>query len=103
MTTHALATDKGCKLAQKAKGHRLQREDFPSTPAGWTQFCDYRIRMSVRHIGRAQRNLDYWKKVREGEHMAAAVVKIDELALALAEAAKLKAELEALKAAQKKA
>jgi hypothetical protein len=70
----------GWKQARKALGRRLQREDFPATPEGWTSFCDYRIWLNQKAQSRATRAVDYYKSVRTGEHLQSAVAKLDALA-----------------------
>lgn len=94
-TVHALATDAGCRKAQKAKGKLLERQDFPATLEGWQMFCDFRIRKSQRHIAASQRNVEYWTRVRKGEQFAAVEVKLNEVAALTDEITRLKAQLAA--------
>lgn len=93
----------GWKQARKALGRRLQREDFPATPEGWTSFCDYRIWLNQKAQSRATRAVDYYKSVRTGEHLQQAVAKLDALAQLNKELEAARAELAALKAGQKPA
>lgn len=97
-TTNDLSTAAACQALYKATGRNLRRDDFPSTPEGWAQWCDHRIRKHSKEAEVANANLAYWKSVRAGEHMQEAAAKMEALQKALAEAESLKAELAALKA-----
>lgn len=93
-----LSTRAGRKAARKALKRRLARTDFPSDEKGWKWFCDYRIDIETRNQNRATRNLEYWKKVKAGEHLVAAMAKVDATTELLAKTEQQAKELEALKA-----
>jgi hypothetical protein len=97
-TTYDLSTPAGRKIARKALGRRLKREDFPTTKEGWTWFCEYRILIENRNANRAKRNLEYWNRVKAGEHMVEAIAKLDATTELTAQIAAKDAELAALKA-----
>jgi len=92
-TTIDLSTPKGQRQMKKALGRRLQRDDFPATPEGWTWFCEYRIGIANRSLKRDQRSLEYWKAVQKGEHLVSAMEKVNALQEAQAEIERLKAEI----------
>lgn len=97
-TNNDLSTNAACQALYKAVGRNLRREDFPTTPEGWQQWCDHRIRKHSKEVEVATANKAYWVSVRAGEHMQEAAAKVEALAKALAEAESLKKELEELKA-----
>lgn len=98
MANFELSTRAGRKAARKALKRRLARTDFPTDEKGWKWFCDYRIDIDTRNQNRAARNLEYWKKVKAGEHLVAAMAKVDATTQLMAEAEAAKKEVEALKA-----
>lgn len=101
-TAHELSTAAGCEALYKKAGRNLRRDDFPSTAEGWQMWCDHRIRKHTKEMAVAESNKKYWESVRAGEHLQQAQAKIDELNKALAEAKRLQAEVDKLKAEQAK-
>jgi len=97
-----LSTEKGRRQMKKAVGRRLQRDDFPATPEGWTWFCEYRVGIATRSLKRDQRSLDYWNSVKKSEHLVDAMEKVNALAEAQSQIEKLTAELAAAKAGANK-
>ena len=101
-TTNDLSTYEKTQALFKSLGRMLRREDFDATDAGWTQWCDHKIRKCTKALNEAQRDMDYWKQVRGGEHLKVAAEKVSALQEALALAAKLQQEVDALKTASGK-
>lgn len=99
MTTNFdLSTEAGCEAMYASVKRNLRRDDFPATPAGWQQWCDHRIRKHTKEAAAANRSLEYYKQVREGEHMQVAAAKVADLQKALDEVKRLEAEVAKLKA-----
>lgn len=96
--TTDLSVAANCEALYKTLGRNLRRDDFPATPAGWQQYCDHKIRKHAKEASEATAKADYWKSVREGEHLQNAANKMAELAKANAEVAKLQKEIAELKA-----
>lgn len=90
---HPLSTYEGTQALFKAKSRCLRRDDFPATPEGWTMWCDHRIRKHSKEIETAKLNVEYWTKVRGGEHLQDAMSKVEELNKALAKVKELEAEI----------
>ena len=96
-TQFDLSTAAGCEALYASVKRNLRREDFPSTPEGWKQFCGHKVRKHAKEIETAQRNKAYWESVMGGEHLQEAAAKVDALNKALAEAEQLKKELAELR------
>lgn len=96
--TTDLSIAANCEALYSSLKRNLRRDDFPTTPEGWQQWCDHRIRKHTKEASEANIKLEYWKSVRNGEHLQTAMDKVAELAKANAEVAKLQAEIAALKA-----
>lgn len=73
-TKHDLSTYEGCQALFVEKGRKpLVREDFPATNEGWTWWCDHRVRKFTKEMEAAKAEVEYYQKVRAGEHMVEAV------------------------------
>jgi hypothetical protein len=99
-TAHELSTAAGCEALYKKVSRNLRRDDFPANAEGWQMWCDHRIRKHTKEAAEANTKLEYWKSVRAGEHLQQAASKLEELNKALAEAKRLQAEVDMLKAQQ---
>src|SRR5262252_1996542 len=89
---HDLSTYEGCQALFVEKGRKpLVREDFPATDEGWAQWCDHRVRKFTKEMENAAAEVEYYKRVRVGEHMVEAVK-------AAAEVVRLEQKLAAKKA-----